>query len=125
MQSDAFPTPPIYMHHFQVQPDLEPKQDGDRLEGLLTQIQHLITDCSIEESQSFWLATDCIKIKHRVMESMQKVECLFIDLAGASNPEINPAMLSAISESLFYASNSSLNSQENLQIPNFIRQKIN
>ena len=63
MQSDAFPTPPIYMHHFQMQPDFEQKQDGDRLESLLTQIEHLITDCSIEESQSFWLATDCIKLK--------------------------------------------------------------
>ena len=33
MQSDAFPTPPIYAHHFQprlVQQDLEQSQDSDR-----------------------------------------------------------------------------------------------
>jgi hypothetical protein len=75
MQSDAFPTPPIYIHHFQprlVQPNFEPQKNSDRpVAGLLNQIEELINDCSIEESQSFWLATDCIKLKHHLMESMQ------------------------------------------------------
>ena len=72
MQSDAFPTPPIYVHHFQprlVQSALEQKQDGDRLERLLAQIENLMTNCSTEESQSFWLATDSIKLKHQFLYS--------------------------------------------------------
>jgi hypothetical protein len=88
MQSDAFPTPPIYAHHFQprlAQLDFEHQQDGDRnLHYLLDEIELLITDCSIEESQSFWSATDRIKIKHRVVETMQKIESLFLDLATSS-----------------------------------------
>jgi len=122
MQSDAFPTPPIYVHHFQprlVDLESEPPKEGDRLEHLLDQIEMLISDCSTEESQSFWLATDCIKLKHRVIESMQKVESLFIDLAKASTQ--NPAMLSAVSENLLYTGTQSIDSQN---VPNFLKQRL-
>jgi len=122
MQSDAFPTPPIYVHRFQprmMELAPEPTKDGDRLEHLLDQIEMLISDCSTEESQSFWLATDCIKLKHRVIESMQKVESLFIDLAKASTQ--NPAMLSAVSENLLYTGTQSIDSQN---VPNFLKQRL-
>jgi hypothetical protein len=125
MQSDAFPTPPIYAHHFQprlVQQDPEQPQDSDRhLNHLLDEIELLMTDCSTEESRSFWSATDRIKIKHRVIESMQQIESLFLDLARASTED--PDLISAVSESLLYTGNASMRSQVDLGIPNFIKQK--
>jgi len=126
MQSDAFPTPPIYAHHFQprlAQLDLERQQDGDRhLHYLLDQIEQLITDCSTEETQSFWSATDRIKIKHRVVETMQKVESLFLDLATSSTQDL--ALISDVSASLLYTNNSSINSQSHLEIPRFLKQRL-
>jgi hypothetical protein len=106
MQSDAFPTPPIYTHQFQprlIQPDSEPPQDRN-LTSLLNAIEQLMTDCSREESRSFWSATDRLRIKHRVTESMQKLESLFLDLASASTQ--NPELISVVSENLRYTSNS-------------------
>lgn len=106
MQSDAFPTPPIYTHQFQprlAKLDAEPPQDRN-LTSLLNAIELLMTDCSVEESRSFWSATDRIKIKHRVTESMQKIESLFLDLARASTQD--PELISVVSENLRYTSNS-------------------
>jgi len=122
MQSDAFPTPPIYAHHFQprlAQLDLDCPQDGD-LHYLLDEIELLITDCSIEESQSFWSATDRIKIKHRVVETMQKIESLFLDLATSSTQD--PDLISDVSTSLLYTNISSMSSQKHLEIPSFLKQ---
>jgi hypothetical protein len=128
MQSDAFPTPPIFVHHFQprlVQPDLDerfnPPQDS-HLNHLLAQIELLMTDCSTEESKSFWSATDQIKIKHRVIESMQKIESLFLDLARDSIQD--PDLISAVSESLLYTSNLSMSSQSQIDVPNFIKPRL-
>ncbi|MCY7333882.1 MAG: hypothetical protein LH649_14790 [Pseudanabaena sp. CAN_BIN31] len=124
MQSDAFPTPPIYAHHFQprlTQLDLEHQQDGD-LHYLLDQIELLITDSSIEESQSFWSATDRIKIKHRVVETMQKIESLFLDLATSSTQD--PDLISDVSTSLLYTNISSMSSQKHLEIPSFLKQRL-
>ncbi|MFM7600605.1 MAG: hypothetical protein ACKO7R_05310 [Pseudanabaena sp.] len=126
MQSDAFPTPPIYTHHFQprlVHPhEADPQQDGDRpLNHLLDEIELLMTDCSVEESQSFWSAADRIKIKHRVIESMQMIESLFLDLAKISTQD--PDLISAVSESLLYTGNSQVNHQAGLEIPDFLKQK--
>lgn len=126
MQSDAFPTPPIYAHHFQprlVQHEVDQQQDGNRpLNHLLDEIELLMTDCSIEESQSFWSATDRIKIKHRVIESMQMIESLFLDLAKISTQD--PDLISAVSESLLYTGNSRvINHQAGLDIPNFLKQR--
>ena len=116
MQSDAFPTPPIYGHQFQprlVKHDFEPQQEGNsELRNLLNEIELLMTDCSSEESRSFWSATDRIKIKHRVIESMQMIESLFLDLASASTQD--PELVSAVSESLRYTSNSPIRLFENL-----------
>jgi hypothetical protein len=127
MQSDAFPTPPIYAHHFQprlVQPDpdeqLNPSQDS-HLDHLLDQIELLMTDCSTEESRSFWSATDQLKIKHRVIESMQQIESLFLDIARASTQD--PEIISAVSESLLYTSKSQARYQAGLDIPNFLNQR--
>jgi hypothetical protein len=127
MQSDAFPTPPIYAHHFQprlVQPDpdeqLNPPQDS-HLDHLLDQIELLMTDCSTEESRSFWSATDQLKIKHRVIESMQQIESLFLDIARASTQD--PEIISAVSESLLYTSKSQARYQAGLDIPNFLNQR--
>ncbi len=123
MQSDAFPTPPIYTHQFQprlVQPDSEPQPDCN-LTSLLNAIELLMTDCSTEESKSFWSATDRLKIKHRVIESMQKIESLFLDLARASTQDLE--LVSAVSESLRYTSNSQVNHQAQIDIPNFLKQR--
>ncbi len=127
MQSDAFPTPPIYAHHFQprlVQPDPDEQfnlpQDS-HLDHLLDQIELLMTDCSTEESRSFWSATDQIKIKHRVMESMQQIESLFLDIARASTQD--PEIISAVSEGLLYTSKSQARYQAELDIPNFLNQR--
>jgi organic radical activating enzyme len=123
MQGDAFPTPPIYTHQFQprlVQLDAEPQQDRN-LTSLLDAIEQLMTDCSLEESQSFWSATDRIKIKHRVTESMQKIESLFLDLARASTQD--PELISVVSENLRYTSNSQVSDQAGLDIPNFLKQR--
>lgn len=123
MQSDAFPTPPIYTHQFQprlVQPDSEPQPDRN-LTSLLNAIELLMTDCSAEESQSFWSATDRLRIKHRVTESMQKIESLFLDLARASNQD--PELISAVSENLRYTSSSQVSHQAGLDIPNFLKQR--
>jgi hypothetical protein len=123
MQSDAFPTPPIYTHQFQprlVQPDSEPQPDRN-LTSLLNAIELLITDCSVEESRSFWSATDQLKIRHRVIESMQKIESLFLDLAIASTQD--PELISAISENLRYTKNSQISNQAHLDIPNFLKQR--
>ncbi|WP_103666665.1 hypothetical protein [Pseudanabaena sp. BC1403] len=125
MQSDAFPTPPIYVHQFQprlVQIDSEPQQDSDSaLSYLLDEIELLITDCSLEESRSFWSATDRIKIKHRVIESMQMIESLFLDLAKASTQD--PDLISAVSESLRYTSNSQVIHPAQHDMPNFLKQQ--
>lgn len=126
MQSDAFPTPPIYAHHFQprlVPLDLERQQDGDRdLHYLLGEIELLITDCSTEESQSFWSATDRIKIKHRVVETMQKIESLFLDLATSSTRD--PDLISDVSASLLYTNISPMSSQKHVEIPTFLKQRL-
>lgn len=107
MQSDAFPTPPIYSHHFQ--PRLLPdhldrellEADIDRpLNHLINEIELLIADCSAEETKSFWTATNRIKIKHQVIEAMQKIESLFLDIARESTSD--PDLISAVSEGLLY-----------------------
>lgn len=125
MQSDAFPTPPIFVHQFQprlVQKDFEPQQENENvLCNLLGEIELLMDECSSEESRSFWSATDRIKIKHRVMESMQMIESLFLDLAKASTQD--PEMISAVSESLRYTSDSQLSQPAQLDIPNFLKQR--
>ena len=107
MQSDAFPTPPIYSLHFQpqlIQSPLEQEQEQQNPElkpnYLLNEIEQLIADCSTEESKTFWSATNRIKIKHEVMESMQKIESLFLDLARESTHD--PDLIAAVSESLLY-----------------------
>ncbi len=123
MQSDAFPTPPIYTHQFQprlVQPDAEPQPDCN-LTSLLNAIELLMTDCSAEESQSFWSATDRLRIKHRVTESMQKIESLFLDLARASTQDSE--LISTVSENLRYTINSQVSHQAELDIPNFLKQR--
>ena len=126
MQSDAFPTPPIYVHQFQprlVKNDFEPQQEGDsdHLRNLLDEIEILMSDCSTEESRSFWSATDRIKIKHRVIESMQMIESLFLDLAIASTQD--PEIISAVSTSLRYTSTSQFGRSEQLAIPDFLKQR--
>jgi hypothetical protein len=125
MQSDAFPTPPIYTHQFQprlVKNDFEPQHENESvLCNLLDEIELLMAECSSEESRSFWSATDRIKIKHRVMESMQMIESLFLDLAKASTRD--PEMISAVSEGLRYTSNSQLSQPSQLDIPNFLKQR--
>jgi len=118
MQSDAFPTPPIYSHHFQ--PRLLPdhldreisEADIDRpLNHLINEIELLIADCSAEETKSFWTATNRIKIKHQVIEAMQKIESLFLDIARESTPD--PDLISAVSEGLLYTNSYQSNSQRN------------
>ncbi|HBC42126.1 MAG TPA: hypothetical protein DCZ88_09585 [Pseudanabaena sp.] len=107
MQSDAFPTPPIYAHHFQPrllfdnleQQPSEPDSDYLMIH-LLNEIEDLMTECSSEESKSFWTATNRIKIKHQVMECMQKIENLFLDLARESTQD--PELISAVAEGLLY-----------------------
>ncbi len=125
MQSDAFPTPPIYAHQFQprlAKHDFEPQQEGDSdLRNLIDEIELLMTECSSEESRSFWSATDRLKIKHRVMESMQMIESLFLDLARASTQD--PEIISVVSENLRYTSNSQVRHQAQLDIPNFLKQR--
>lgn len=126
MQSDAFPTPPIYVHQFQPRlgkNDFEPQQEGDsdHLRNLLDEIELLMTDCSTEESRSFWSATDRIKIKHRVIESMQMIESLFLDLAIASTQD--PEIISAVSASLRYTSTSQFGRSKQLAIPDFLKQR--
>ncbi len=126
MQSDAFPTPPIYAHHFQprlARHNQNHQQDGDRhLHYLLNEIEQLITDCSTEESQSFWSATERIKIKHRVVDTMQKIESLFLDLATSSTQD--PNLISDVSTSLLYTNISPMNSQSHLEIPSFLKQRL-
>ncbi len=149
MQSDAFPTPPVYGYLFQprlLQPftgfDGEPapiskfasnfasnfgeSNESDRhleklhshlgihpdratavhtnsqaLNGLLSDIETLIVDCSSDESQLFWSATDCVKLKHQIITSMQKIEALFLDLAKTATQD--PNLISALAEGLLYA----------------------
>jgi hypothetical protein len=123
MQSDAFPTPPIYVHEFQprlVQLEPEPQQDG--VSNLVDAIELLMTDCSFEESRSFWLATDRLKIKHQVIESMQKIESLFLDLARASTQD--QEIVSAVSENLRYAKKAQFNPPSRLDIPNLLKQRV-
>lgn len=109
MQSDAFPTPPIYSLNFQPQlihslleQEQEPQNPELKPNYLLNEIEQLIEDCSPEESKTFWSATNRIKIKHEVMESMQKIESLFLDLARDSIQD--PDVISAVSGSLLYTS---------------------
>ena len=131
MQSDAFPTPPIYSHHFQPRllfDNLEQqpsKTDSDHLMiHLLNEIEDLMTECSSEESKSFWTATNRIKIKYQVMECMQKIENLFLDLARESTQD--PELISAVAEGLLYTrsvqNNTPNNSFQKLDIPKFINQ---
>ncbi|MDX2256771.1 MAG: hypothetical protein NW214_14755 [Pseudanabaenaceae cyanobacterium bins.39] len=108
MQSDAFPTPPIYSQHFQPRlvnsihrfggEDLQ--QIQPTLEHLLNEIELLVSECSDEESKYFWLATDRLKVKHQVIEAMQKVEQLFLDLASYTSPD--PELITSVSEGLLY-----------------------
>ncbi len=68
MQSDAFPTPPIYSHQFQ--PRLE-MHHAQQQSYLLSEISLLLADCLPEESKSFWLLAERFnaknrKIKHRI-----------------------------------------------------------
>ncbi|MBD2178468.1 hypothetical protein H6F42_16235 [Pseudanabaena sp. FACHB-1998] len=129
MQSDAFPTPPIYSHNFQprlaiADPEswLTPRDSSENSEidqnYLLNEIELLIADCSQEESKSFWLAADRIKIKHQVIESMQKIESLFLELAKESTQD--PDLISVVSESLLYSSNST----QKINIPEFVKHQI-
>ncbi len=133
MQSDAFPTPPIYSHHFQprlLSDHLEQEQsepDSDRhMTHLLSEIETLMTECSSKESKSFWTATNRIKIKHQVMESMQKIENLFLDLARESTQD--PELISAVAEGLLYTngaqSNSPNDSFKQLEIPKFLKHQV-
>jgi hypothetical protein len=128
MQSDAFPTPPIYSHNFQPRlaiadsdslliPMDAPDSQHDQ-NYLLSEIELLIADCSQEESKSFWLAADRIKIKHQVIESMQKIESLFLELAKESTQD--PDLISAVSESLLYSNSS----RQNVNIPAFIKNQV-
>lgn len=124
MQSDAFPTPPIYSSHFQPKlmssrPELEAQETSDRdFYHLLDKIELLMGECSTEESKSFWSATDRIKIKHRIFESMQKIESLFLDLARESTQDTD--LLDAVSESLLYKSKFL---EPQIDIPNFLKQR--
>jgi hypothetical protein len=133
MQSDAFPTPPIYSHHFQPRllsklPEQEASQpDSDlHLNQLLNEVELLITECSSEESQAFWSATNRIKIKHQVIESMQKIESLFLDIARESTQD--PELISAVAEGLLYTSSSHSTSPNHafrkLDIPQFLKHQI-
>ncbi|PZV16493.1 MAG: hypothetical protein DCF20_08255 [Pseudanabaena sp.] len=126
MQSDAFPTPPIYTHQFQprlVQDDFDQPQDGAMyVNYLMDEIKLLMTNCSVDESEFFWSATDQIKIKHRVIESMQKIERLFLNLVRSSTQD--PEILSAVSESLLYTNNSRMNSRRQIDIPSFLKQQV-
>jgi len=136
MQGDAFPTPPIYSHHFQprFQPQLLPQhleqeqsepEHEQHLSHSLSEIETLMTECSSEESQSFWTATNRIKIKHQVMESMQKIENLFLDLAKESTQD--PELISAVAEGLLYTNSAQNNTPNNsfpqLEIPKFLKQQ--
>lgn len=129
MQSDAFPTPPIYSHNFQPRLTIaDPESllipmdapDSSQLDQnyLLSEIELLIADCSQEESQSFWIAADRIKIKHQVIESMQKIESLFLELAKESTQD--PDLISAVSESLLYSNSS----RQKVNIPAFIKNQV-
>ena len=129
MQSDAFPTPPIYAHNFQprlaiadpeswLAPMDAPENSEINQNYLLNEIELLIADCSQEESQSFWLAADRIKIKHQVIESMQKIESLFLELAKESTQD--PDLISAVSESLLYSNSS----RQKVNIPAFIKNQV-
>ena len=76
MQSDAFPTPSIFVHQFQplIAHHLEPQPNRDRnFNYLLNEIALLMTDCSITESQSgsFWQITDYLKAKHLTFKGIQ------------------------------------------------------
>jgi len=69
MQSDAFPTPPIYTHQFQplIAHHLEPQINRDRdrnFDYLVNEIALLMTNCSMTEFDFFWQRTDCLKEKH-------------------------------------------------------------
>ena len=73
MQSDAFPTPPIYAHQFQplIAHHLEPEVNRDRdFNYLLNEIALLMTDCSITESEFFWQTTDYLKAKHLMFRAI-------------------------------------------------------
>ena len=124
MQSDAFPTPPIFAHQFQPrlghQP-VQPQEDEHHLTSLLDEIALLMTDCSAAESQSFWLATTRIKIRHQIIASMQKIESLFLDLAIESTQD--PDLIDAISTGLLYTSRSQSNSLIQLERPRLLEQE--
>lgn len=132
MQSDAFPTPPIYSHHFQPRllpnpnhPDQAISEPNSELHlnHLINEVELLITECSSEESQAFWTATNRIKIKHQVIESMQKIENLFLDIARESTQD--PELISAVAEGLLYTNSPHSTSPNNffrkLDIPEFLR----
>ncbi|MBD2188778.1 hypothetical protein [Pseudanabaena mucicola] len=122
MQGDAFPTPPIYAHHFQ--PRLikshseQYEEESFYLNHLLSKIETLMTECSFEESKSFWAAADRMKIKHQVIESMQKIESLFLDLA--TNSIDAPELIEELSQSLLYTNEKS-NRHRKLDMPRFPR----
>ncbi|OIP77126.1 MAG: hypothetical protein AUK48_04530 [Oscillatoriales cyanobacterium CG2_30_44_21] len=91
MQSDAFPTPLIYS--LQLQPRLIPDyveeldscqedvEDSHDYQHLIQKISMLVADCSPEEAQALWIATEQIKIRHQIAASMQKIENVFLDFA--------------------------------------------
>ncbi len=129
MQSDAFPTPPIYSLSFQprlvqqnIDLDKNEQEEDSNLNYLLNEIELLITDCSSEESEAFWSAANRIKIKYQVMESMKKIESLFLHLAKESTQD--PELISAVSESLLYKSTPQRNSQNSLEMPSFLKQRF-
>jgi hypothetical protein len=112
MQSDAFPTPPIYSQHLQLRlvPSTHSPFQGEEhqpkkpLEHLINEIELLVADCSEEESQYFWLATERLKIKHQVIDAMQKMEQIFLELAKQSSS--NQDILDSLSEGLLYTQSS-------------------
>jgi hypothetical protein len=74
MQSDAFPTPPIFVHQFQplIAHHFEP-QPKCNFSHLLNEITLLMNDCSITESESgfFWQTTDYLKAKYSNVQGIQ------------------------------------------------------
>jgi hypothetical protein len=57
-----------------------------------------------------------MKIKHQVIESMQKIESLFLDLATSSID--SPELIEDLSQSLLYTNEKS-NRQRKLDMPKF------
>lgn len=112
MQGDAFPTPPIYSHHFHhIAEELPSNLLGDRhrksdasFQHLFEEIDVLMSDCSKVEAKEFWMATNRIKVKHHIMASMQKIESLFLDLASETTSDQD--LITAVADSLLYSSHS-------------------